>query len=45
MKDKIFYRIVAVLIALGMAATIALIVYTYHLHSEVSVITFIANGG
>jgi hypothetical protein len=43
MKDKLFRRIAAILIALCMLGTVALVGYTIHLRTECSIISYIAN--
>lgn len=43
MNDKLFRRIAAILIALCMLGTMALVGYTVHLRSECSIITYISN--
>ena len=45
MKDKIFVRILALIMILGTISTFALGFYTYHLQKESSLTAFIANEG
>ena len=45
MTDKLYRRLVAIILALGMLATGALVAYTAYLHSQVSIITYIAGEG
>ena len=42
MTDKLYRRLVALILALGMLTTGALVAYTAYLHSNVSIITYIA---
>lgn len=44
MSDKTFLRLLIVIAAAGIISMIILLVYTVVLFSDVSVITFIANG-
>lgn len=43
MSDKLFYRILAIVIAIGMISSIALVGYSYKLQSEASIISIVAN--
>lgn len=45
MSDKMFGKIVAAVIILGIVATVALTLYTIYLHGNCSIIVYIANGG
>lgn len=45
MTDKLYRRLVAIILALGMLTTGALVAYTAYLHSQVSIITYIAGEG
>lgn len=42
MSDKLYKRLVALVLALGMLATGGLVAYTAHLRSHVSIIRYIA---
>lgn len=44
MSDKTFRRLLILTAAIGGASLIALVVYTAVLYSDVSIISFIANG-
>jgi hypothetical protein len=43
--DKLYRRLIALVLALGMLATTALVAYTVYLHSNVSIITYVAGEG
>lgn len=43
MNDKLFKKIVVILLAVGMISSMALIGYTAHLHSQCSILNYIAN--
>ncbi len=43
MSDKLFYRVILLICAVGIAVTIGLVIYTCHLHDTCSILTFIAN--
>ncbi|MBR6420788.1 MAG: hypothetical protein IKS42_10670 [Oscillospiraceae bacterium] len=45
MKDKTFRRLLLLVTALGLLSVIALTAYTWYLHGECSVLSYIANGG
>ena len=45
MKDKTFVIILAVIMAVGVAATTALLIYGYNLWKEISIVEMIANWG
>lgn len=45
MYNKIFSRIVAVVCVIGIISVIALVVYTYALYKDCSIISYIANRG
>ena len=45
MTDKIYRRLVALVLALGMLTTTALVAYTADLHRNVSIITYVATEG
>lgn len=45
MPDKLYRKLVALILALGMLTTMALVAYTAYLHSHVSIITYIAEEG
>ncbi len=43
MSNKLFLKIMAGILISGILCTTALLVYTVHLHSQCSIIAFIAN--
>jgi len=43
MRDKIFYRIVAVILIIGTISAFSLVAYTIHKHNNASIITYISN--
>ncbi|MBQ3514290.1 MAG: hypothetical protein IJA32_10940 [Lachnospiraceae bacterium] len=43
MKDKTFYRVIQIILLLGMISTTALVIYTIYLRNHCSIITYIAN--
>lgn len=43
MDDKIFKRIVGILLIVGMISSLALIGYTVHLYKQCSILNYIAN--
>lgn len=45
MTDKLYRRLVALVLALGMLTTTALVAYTAYLHHNVSIITYVAKEG
>ena len=45
MTDKIYRRLVALVLALGMLTTTALVAYTAYLRSNISIISYIAGEG
>lgn len=45
MTDKLYRKLIALVLALGMLATGALVAYTAYLHSHVSIITYVAQEG
>lgn len=45
MGDKTFYRILTAVVAIGVLTTAALVVYTFYLHSNCSIISYIGNKG
>lgn len=45
MSDKVFYRLLAVICALGALSVTALVVYTVLLYKDCSIISYIANRG
>lgn len=45
MSERLYKRLVALILALGMLTTGALVAYTAYLHSNVSIITYIAGEG
>ena len=44
MSEKSFYRILLIITIIGSLSVIGLVIYTYHLQSEASIISYIANG-
>lgn len=45
MKDKTFYGIITTVCIVGVISVIALVVYTYMLYKDCSIISYIANRG
>ena len=45
MKEKTFYRLLTAVIALGLVSIIAVVVYSYILYSDCSILSYIANRG
>ena len=45
MSDKLYKRLVALVLALGMLATGGLVAYTAYLRSNISIISYIAGEG
>jgi hypothetical protein len=45
MTEKLYRRLVALVLALGMLTTTALVAYTAYLHNHVSIITYVAKEG
>lgn len=45
MSDQLYRRLIALILIVGMLATGALVAYTAHLHSHVSIITYILREG
>ncbi len=45
MNDKLFYRLMTIITVLGIASIIALVIYTYLLYKDCSVISYIGNKG
>ena len=43
MKDKTFYRLVHIILILGMISTTGLVIYTIYLRNHCSIIAYIAN--
>ena len=43
MNDKLFKKIVAILLAVGVISSMALVGYTAYLHSQCSILNYIAN--
>lgn len=43
MNDKLFKKIVVILLAVGMISSMALVGYTVHLHNQCSILNYIAN--
>lgn len=42
MTDKLYKRLVALILALGILSTSALVAYTAYLHSRISIISYIS---
>ncbi len=45
MNDKLFYRLMTIITVLGIVSIIALVIYTYILYKDCSVISYIGNKG
>jgi hypothetical protein len=45
MDDKIFYRILLVITAIGVASFVVIAVWTWFLYKDCSIISYIANKG
>lgn len=45
MSDRLYRRLIALILAVGMLATGGLVAYTAYLHSHVSIITYILREG
>ncbi len=45
MRDKLFRRILIIILIAGAVSTGMLVAYTYYLHEKCSIISYIANGG
>ena len=45
MKNKVFYGILTAVCVVGVISVIALVVYTYALYKDCSIISYIANRG
>lgn len=43
MKDELFTKIVAVVVAIGLISSVALAAYTVHLYKQCSILNYIAN--
>lgn len=43
MSDKLFHRIVAILLIVGTISSLSLVAYTIHRHHNASLITYISN--
>lgn len=44
MSDKLFRRLLLTVVAIGIAVTLALLIYTVYLYMNCSILTFIASG-
>ncbi len=44
MSDKLFRTIIAAVTIFGVLSVAALVAYTYYLHEDCSIISYIANG-
>lgn len=45
MNDKLFRRILTIVLIIGALSTAVLVAYTFYLHEHCSIISYIANGG
>lgn len=45
MSDKLFQKILIIILIIGAVSTAVLVAYTFHLHEHCSIISYIANGG
>ncbi len=45
MSDKLYKKLIAIILAIGMLTTAALVAYTAYLHSNISIISYIAGEG
>ncbi len=45
MKNKTFYMLTAVLCVLGVLSVVGLMAYTFYLHDNCSILSYIANRG
>ncbi len=45
MSDKLFRRILIIILIAGAVSTAVLVAYTFYLHEHCSIISYIANGG
>ncbi len=45
MSDKLFRKILIIILIIGAVSTAVLVAYTWNLHEHCSIISYIANGG
>lgn len=45
MNDKLFQKILIIILIIGAVSTAVLVAYTFYLHENCSIISYIANGG
>lgn len=45
MSDKLFQKILIIILTIGALSTAVLVAYTFYLHEHCSIISYIANGG
>ena len=45
MSDKLFQKILIIILIIGAISTVVLVAYTFYLHEHCSIISYIANGG
>ncbi|MDE6780337.1 MAG: hypothetical protein K2J40_02615 [Ruminococcus sp.] len=45
MSDKLFHKILIIILIIGAVSTAVLVGYTFYLHEHCSIISYIANGG
>lgn len=45
MNDKLFQKILIIILIIGVLSTSVLVAYTFYLHENCSIISYIANGG
>ena len=45
MSDKLFQKILMIILTIGAISTGVLVAYTFYLHEHCSIISYIANGG
>lgn len=45
MNDKLFQKILIIILTIGALSTAFLVAYTFYLHENCSIISYIANGG
>lgn len=45
MNDKLFEKILIIILIIGAISTGILVAYTFYLHEHCSIISYIANGG
>lgn len=45
MNDRLFQKILIIILIIGAVSTAVLVAYTFYLHEHCSIISYIANGG